>query len=160
MSRISITPKTVNGDTATSLEVRIIMYRMDASPLNIYYAYYNASNRRIGEGNIQVTNSLSAGTKTALSADVTTSFPSALNIILAANQLYNNTYEFIYTQSGVPHLDVFVGSTIITTEYDAIKAAVLSALGVAEVAGNFLVMEDAVSYILMEDGTSQILLEV
>lgn len=135
MSRIIITPKTVNGSTATQLEVRIVMYQMDASPIKVFYAYYDAQSGWIAEGYMTITNNLSSATKTGLTTAVTSAVGSVDSSLLYMNDLYSPLFVFGYVKSGLPDTVLINGNLILSSEYDAIKTAVLTALGLIQTAG-------------------------
>jgi hypothetical protein len=125
--------KEVNGQTATGLEIRVIMDDLESTtPVKCYYSYYSADGSLLGEGNLTLIGLLSAGSitalKNALAAAVGTTPASAM---LRMWQWGSDYYRFTYRLNGQEENNILLQGDFMTTQDgDAIKAEVMNLLGI------------------------------
>lgn len=151
--------KEVNGLTATGLEIRVIMDDLESTtPVKCYYSYYLADGSLLGEGNLTLVGLLSAGSitalKNALSAAVGTTPASAM---LRMWQWGSDYYRFTYRLNGQEENNILLQGDFMTTEDgNAIKAEVLTILGVGSEETEALLINDLDE--LLINGTDTLIL--
>jgi hypothetical protein len=151
--------KEVNGQTATGLEIRVIMDDLsNTSPVKCYYSYYTADGSLLGEGNLTLVGLLSAGSitalKDALAAAIGTTPASAM---LRMWQWGSDYYRFTYRLAGQEENNILLQGSYMTTEDgDAIKAEVLTILGVGSEETEALLINDLDE--LLINGTDTLIL--
>jgi hypothetical protein len=133
MSRKDIIPKTVAGQTAVKLDIRVInmpLYPTD-SVVNVFYGYYKSGDLRIensiAEGNLQLGDLISSDSKTALLNALIAQVGSVTAATLNFNQLNDSTFNITYTQSGGTKNVNVSGSFFTSDEYISIRNAVFAA---------------------------------
>lgn len=126
--RINISPITEGGQTATSIDLRVINYQ-GGGDCEIYYGFFNAEGRLIpgAEGNMELTSVISTNVLGFLTGTV----GAVDSWILSIAPVYDNRYKFYYIQGGETKF-IQLSEIILTSfEYNEIREQVFTALGLS-----------------------------
>lgn len=144
---INIQPKTVSGQTATKLDIRLIRYPLSGTDFEIYYSYFTESNAFIADGNISLTGSyFASGTNTALAAALTSAVGSHTNPKLEMWDIGNSEYNFSYTKDGDNAWRKVSGVIVPSNEASSLKANILTVLAVTETGYVTVLVAENVAY--------------
>lgn len=133
MSRKDIISKTVAGQTAVKLDIRVInmpLYPSTDNVVNVFYGYYKNGDLRIensaAEGNLQLGDLISSLSKTNLLNALTTEVGAVTSATLNFNQLNDTLFDISYEQGGGTKNIRLSGSYFTSDECIAIRNAVFS----------------------------------